>query len=88
VPASAINTVDKLFNDPQVKARKMIIEAEQPGMGKIYVAGNPIKLSTLTEEVVTDPAPKIGEHTDEILQSFLNYDDAEINELRKQKVIF
>lgn len=88
VPASVINTIDKLFNDPQVKARKMIIQAEQPGMGKIYVAGNPIKLSTLTEEVVTDPAPKIGEHTDEILQSFLNYDDAKIDELRKQKVIF
>ncbi|MBU4601487.1 CoA transferase, partial [bacterium] len=88
VPASAINTVDKLFNDPQVKARKMIIQTEQPGMGKIHVAGNPIKLSTLTEEVVTGPAPKIGEHTDEILQSFLNYDNAKINELKKQKVIF
>ncbi len=88
VPASAINTVDKLFNDPQVKARKMIIQTEQPGMGKIYVAGNPIKLSTLTDEVVTEPAPKIGEHTVEILQSFLNYDDAKINELKKQEVIF
>ena len=88
VPASAINSVDKLFNDPQVKARKMIIEAEQPDMGKIYLAGNPIKLSTLTEEVVTDPAPKIGEHTDEILQSFLNYDETKINELKKQKIVF
>ncbi len=88
VPASAINTVDKLFNDPQVKARKMIIEAEQPGMGKMHLAGNPIKLSTVTEEVVTDPAPKIGEHTDEILQSFLNYDDIRIDELKKQKIIF
>ncbi|GAF86971.1 unnamed protein product, partial [marine sediment metagenome] len=59
-----------------------------PGMGKIYVAGNPIKLSTLTEEVVTGPAPKIGEHTEEILRSFLNYDDAKIKELKKQKIVF
>jgi len=88
VPASAINTIDKLFNDPQVKARKMIIQAEQPGMGKIYVAGNPIKLSTLTEEVVTDPAPNIGEHTDEILKTYLSYTDVEISELRKKQVIF
>jgi len=88
VPASAINTVDKLFNDPQVKARKMIIEAEQPGMGKMQLAGNPIKLSTLTEEVVTDPAPNIGEHTDEILKNFLNYDNAKIDELKKQKIVF
>ncbi|MEE8564693.1 MAG: CoA transferase, partial [Atribacterota bacterium] len=84
----AINTVDKLFNDPQVKARKMIIEAEQPGMGKMQLAGNPIKLSTLTEEVVTDPAPNIGEHTDEILKNFLNYDNAKIDELKKQKIVF
>ena len=88
VPSSAINTVDKLFNDPQVKARKMIIETEQPDMGKIYVAGNPIKLSTLTEEVVTDPAPKIGEHTVEILKTYLNYTDVKINELRKKQIIF
>ena len=88
VPASAINSIDKLFNDPQVRARKMIIQTEQPDMGKIHVAGNPIKLSTLNQEVVTDPAPKIGEHTVEILQSFLNYDDAKINELKKQEVIF
>ena len=66
----------------------MIIQTEQPDMGKIHVAGNPIKLSTLNQEVVTDPAPKIGEHTVEILQSFLNYDDAKINELKKQEVIF
>jgi len=88
VPSSAINTVDKLFNDPQVKARKMIIETEQPDMGKIHVAGNPIKLSTLTEEVVTDPAPKIGEHTVEILKTYLNYTDVKINELRKKQIIF
>ncbi len=88
VPSSAINTVDKLFNDPQVKARKMIIETEQPNMGKIHVAGNPIKLSTLTEEVVTDPAPKIGEHTVEILKTYLNYTDVKINELRKKQIIF
>ena len=88
IPASAINSIDKIFNDPQVKARKMIIQTEQPDMGKIHVAGNSIKLSTLTEEAVTDPAPKIGEHTSEILQNFLNYDDAKIDELKKQKVIF
>jgi len=88
VPSGPINTIDKLFDDPQVKSRNMLIKAEQPGMGTIYVAGNPIKLSTLKEEAVTDPAPNIGEHTDEILQGFLNYDDAKINELRKQEVIF
>jgi len=88
VPSSPINTIDKLFDHPQVKNRNMLVKAEQPRMGTIYVAGNPIKLSTLKEEVVTDPAPKIGEHTDEILKTFLNYDDARISELKAKNVIF
>ena len=79
---------DKLFDDPQVKSRNMLIKAEQPGMGTIYVAGNPIKLSTLKEEAVTGPAPKIGEHTEEILKTFLNYSDTMINELKAKNVIF
>ena len=43
VPVSPINSVDKLFTDPQVEARNMLVEVEQPGVGKIKVAGNPIK---------------------------------------------
>ena len=88
VPSGPINTIDKLFDDPQVKSRNMLIKAEQPGMGTIYVAGNPIKLSTLKEEAVTGPAPKIGEHTEEILKTFLNYSDTMINELKAKNVIF
>lgn len=88
VPSGPINTIDKLFADPQVKSRNMLIKAEQPGMGTIYVAGNPIKLSTLKKEAVTGPAPKIGEHTEEILKTFLNYSDAMINELKTKNVIF
>jgi len=38
--------------------------------------------------VVTDPAPNIGEHTDEILKTYLSYTDVEISELRKKQVIF
>ncbi|MBA7629068.1 Acetyl-CoA:oxalate CoA-transferase [subsurface metagenome] len=88
VPSGPINTIDKLFDDPQVKSRNMLIKVKQPGMGTIYVAGNPIKLSTLKEEAVTDPAPKIGEHSEEILKTFLNYSDAMINELKAKNIIF
>ena len=35
MPCTGINTVDKLFTDPQVAARNMLIEVDQPGMGKV-----------------------------------------------------
>ncbi len=87
VPSSPINTVDKLFTDPQIEARKMLVEVEQPGAGKLRVAGNPVKMSGLTQEIPTDPAPAIGEHTADILADFLGMDAAEIEELIKNNII-
>lgn len=87
VPCSAINTVDKLFEDPQVEARKMLVEVEQPGVGKIKIAGNPIKLTGLEEEIPKDPAPQIGEHNDLILKKYLGYTDEQISELKKGNVL-
>ncbi|MFZ5351239.1 MAG: CaiB/BaiF CoA transferase family protein [Bacillota bacterium] len=87
VPCSPINTVDKLFSDPQVEARKMLVEVEQPGAGKLKVAGNPVKLTGLEEEIPKDPAPSIGEHTEAILSDFLGMNIEEINSLKEKKVV-
>lgn len=87
VPCSPINTVDKLFTDPQIAARKMLIEVDQPGVGKIKIAGNPIKLSGLEEEIPKDPAPQIGEHNELILRKYLGYTDEQIAQLKKDNVI-
>ncbi|MBT4576259.1 MAG: hypothetical protein HOB92_07290, partial [Candidatus Cloacimonetes bacterium] len=59
----------KLFDDPQLQARNMLVEVDQPNIGKIKVAGNPVKLSTVPaeDELPKDPAPGVGEHTTSIL---------------------
>lgn len=89
IPVSPINSVDKLFVDPQIEARNMLVEVEQPGVGKIKVAGNPIKLSDIPakEEVPEDPAPSIGQHTEEILKNMLGLDEKRVNELMSKKVV-
>lgn len=89
VPGSPINTVEDLFKDPQVEARHMLVEVEQPKVGKIKVAGNPIKLSDIPaeQEVPKDPAPSIGQHTEEILKSLLGMDNNGVKELMDSKVV-
>ena len=81
IPCGPINTIDKLFEDPQIKARNMLVEVDQPKMGRIAVAGNPIKLSTMSaaEENPELPAPGLGDHTKEVLQTLLGLseEDAE-----------
>ncbi len=82
IPAGPINTIDKLFEDPQVESRNMLVEVEQPNIGTIKVAGNPVKLSTVKveDEVPKLHAPMLGEHTAQILKDMLNYTDEQIEE--------
>jgi len=79
IPCGPINTIDKLFEDPQIQARNMLVEVDQPRIGRITVAGNPVKLSTVqpTDELPAGPAPAVGEHTHEILVDLLGYSEEE-----------
>ncbi|AZR72679.1 carnitine dehydratase [Anoxybacter fermentans] len=71
IPVGPINTIDKLFEDPQIKARNMLVDVNDPEIGKMKVAGNPIKMSSFEDEKDRQPAPNLGEHTEEILKRFL-----------------
>jgi len=75
VPCAPINTIDKLFEDPQIAARNMLVEVEQLNAGKFKIAGNPVKMSLVdaADEVSHDPAPEIGVHTQEVLTDLLGY---------------
>ncbi|MCC5910169.1 MAG: CoA transferase [Clostridiaceae bacterium] len=85
VPNGPINTVDKVLEDPQVKARDMIVEVEHPVAGKTKMPGIPVKLSD-TKGEIRRPAPVLGEHTEEILKELFNYNDEEIQRLKDSNI--
>ncbi|MDI6860610.1 MAG: CaiB/BaiF CoA-transferase family protein [Caldisericia bacterium] len=86
LPYSPINTIDKVVNDPVVNYRKMIVEIEQPKVGKMRIVGSPFKMNETPGEVYA-PAPLLGQHTIEVLKDLLNYPEEKINELRKEGVV-
>lgn len=86
VPCGPINTVDKVIEEPQIRAREMIVEVEHATAGKIQMAGIPIKLSA-TPGRVDSSAPDLGEHNDEVLSELLRLSNDEIENLRTEKVI-
>ena len=61
-------TLDEVADDPQVKARAMIVELESPGGEKVKQVGVSLKLSA-TPGSIRSLAPSLGEHTGEILES-------------------
>jgi crotonobetainyl-CoA:carnitine CoA-transferase CaiB-like acyl-CoA transferase len=81
IPVGAINTIDKIVEHPQVKARGALVECDHPAAGKVQMVGVPVKLSA-TPGRVREPAPMLGQHTDEVLRHYLKLDEAAITALR------
>ena len=73
VPCSPINTVDKLFDHPQLKARNMIIQVKGEGPRAVRTAGNPIKLAGYAEFDPNQPvaAPRLNQHREAILAQLM-----------------
>ena len=85
VPATPVNTVDQVMNDPQTIERGIVQRAVHPRLGEIPVVGTPLKFSRM-KPGVRQAAPLRGEHTDSILAE-CGYSATRISELREKKVI-
>ena len=85
VPATPVNTVAQVMDDPQTAARAMIQRVVHPRLGEIPVVGTPVKFSRMKAGVRT-PAPQQGEHTDQVLAEY-GYSSADIAALRAKKVV-
>ncbi len=86
VPCGPINTLDRLFADPQVTARRMVVEIDHPKVGRFRSIGNPVKIPPMPEGPF-EPPPLHGQHTDEVLRELLGYSAERIAQLREDGVI-
>jgi crotonobetainyl-CoA:carnitine CoA-transferase CaiB-like acyl-CoA transferase len=66
IPAGPVLHYDEVYNDPQILARDMVVETNHPVTGPFRTMGVTVKLSA-TPGSVRLPAPRLGEHTDEVL---------------------
>ena len=88
VPCGPINTLDRVFADPQVVARGAAIEMPHrlSASGSVALAANPAKLSATPLRYHTAP-PTLGEHTDAVLGELLGLDGAALAALRDDGII-
>lgn len=82
LPYSPLNTIDKVVEDKNLNYRGMISEIDQPGVGKVKVAGSPFHLSK-TPGTVRSHAPSLGEHTEDVLVNLLNYSKEEVDQMKE-----
>jgi crotonobetainyl-CoA:carnitine CoA-transferase CaiB-like acyl-CoA transferase len=67
VPCGPVNDASDLARDPHVQARQIYVAVDHPGSGRPVITPNTPLRFTETPGGVYRPAPRLGEHTDEIL---------------------
>ena len=86
VPCAPVQTIDQVFKDPQVLHREMLVKVEHPTAGTVPMAGIPVKFSA-TPASIRLPPPTLGQHTEEVLTSWLGIEREEIEELKRKSVL-
>lgn len=85
VPVGKVNRLDEVFQDQHFRQRDMIIEVQDPKLGKVSQVGIPIKFSG-TPGSVRNLLPFLGEHTRAVLAR-LGYSPAEIERLEQDGIV-
>jgi len=85
VVAGAILNAKDVFSDPHLRERGMIASVDQPDRGKWELIGSPIKLTESPTEITA--APRLGQHTAEVLEEFLSYSHEKIQALKTDGVV-
>ncbi|MBY5926687.1 MULTISPECIES: CaiB/BaiF CoA transferase family protein [unclassified Halomonas] len=85
VPCGRVQDLRETFSDPQILDQQMRLELDQGEAGTIATTGFPIKMRE-APAALQRPAPKLGEHTAEVLAE-LGFDETQCEDLRRRGVV-
>jgi len=86
VPCGPVNTAVDIFEDPHVKARGMLMDIDDPDVGSFKFTRTTPHLSS-APELPKQAAPRLGQHTREILSGLIGRTDGEIDALAADGVV-
>ena len=86
LPAGPIRTMKEALDAPEVKRRGMLKTYKHARVGDVPIISSNYRFSD-TPVDDTRPPPSLGQHTDEVLRALAGVSDAELADLREQKII-
>ena len=85
VTAAPIYDIDQFVNDPHVQARQIVVDVPDEDIGSVTIHNVIPRLSS-TPGALRRPAPKLGEHTAEVLAR-IGVDGNELTALRSERIV-
>lgn len=85
VPCGPINTMDRVFADPQARARGLSFKLPHPTAGEVPTIASPMRFSDTPVEHRRPPL--LGEHTDAVLGGLLGRSAQDIESLKRDRII-
>ncbi len=85
IPCGPINTIDKVFADPQVQHVAIARPVRHPRLGEEMLVASPLNITGFNKDIRT-PTPERGADTESILRAY-GYGDEEIEEMRRKGAI-
>jgi crotonobetainyl-CoA:carnitine CoA-transferase CaiB-like acyl-CoA transferase len=87
IPFAPINTMKDLYENPHLRERGFFVELDQPGIGrKLRVPGMPSRYGA-TPWSLRRPAPRLGEHSEQVFCGDLGLAQDRLNALRSAGVV-
>ncbi len=85
VPCGPINTLDRVFADPQAKARGLSFDLPHPSAGTVPTIASPMRFSETPVE--HERPPLLGEHTAQVLGELAGISDQQLQTLRARNIV-
>jgi crotonobetainyl-CoA:carnitine CoA-transferase CaiB-like acyl-CoA transferase len=86
VPCGPVNTLEQVFNHPQIKHREMVKQVANQQGELIDTVASPINLSATPLQYNT-ASPDLGQHSYQILSQTLNYSEDDISALFSNAIV-
>ncbi|MEE8303821.1 MAG: CoA transferase, partial [Candidatus Tectomicrobia bacterium] len=86
ITCGAVQDVEEVLADPQLRERGTLQDIEHPTAGTVTVLGAPWRLNG-EQLPVESPSPDLGQHNDLVYGKLLGLSDAEIAQLKEEGVI-
>ena len=86
IPFAPINRMRDLYESEHLRERNFFTQLDQPGIGTISLPGMPSKYSR-TQWSLRRPAPRLGEHSEEIFAGELGIANDRLRALRQAGIV-